>query len=58
MYGDGDDRQVKVVEHDGDVVVEAPPWVEVEAERTAADQWDSRNLRQPEERSVVARKDR
>lgn len=52
MYGDGDDRQVKVVEHDGDVVVEAPPWVEVEAERSAADQRDCRNLRQPKERKI------
>lgn len=41
---------MKVVEHDGNVVVEAPPWVEVEAERPAADQRDGCNLRQPEER--------
>lgn len=53
MYGDGDDRQVKVVEHDGDVVVEAPPWVEVEAQRPAADQRYGRDLRQPEEQKFA-----
>lgn len=52
MYGDGDDGQVEVVEHDGDVVVEAPPRVEVQAERSAADQRDSGDLRQPEERKL------
>lgn len=38
MDGHGDDRQVEVVEHDGDVVVEASAGVEVEAEGPAADQ--------------------
>lgn len=37
MYGDRDDGQVEVVEHDGDVVVEASPRVEVEAEGPTAD---------------------
>ncbi|TNN66919.1 hypothetical protein EYF80_022836 [Liparis tanakae] len=49
VYGDGDDGQVEVVEHDGDVVVEAGPRVEVEAEGPTADQRDGRYLRQPEE---------
>ncbi len=50
MYGDRDDRQVEVVEHDRDVVVEASPRVEVEAEGPAADQRNSCYLCQPEER--------
>jgi len=49
VYGDGDDGQVEVVEHDGDVVVEAGPRVEVEAEGPTADQRDGRYLRQPGE---------
>lgn len=49
MYGDRNDGQVEVVEHDGDMVVEAPPWVKVEAEGPTADQRDSRYLCQPEE---------
>lgn len=52
MYGDRDDGQVEVVEHDGDVVVEAPTRVEVQAERSAADERDGRYLREPEERKV------
>lgn len=43
---------MEVVEHDGDVVVEAPPRVEVQAERSAADQRDGGDLRQPEERKL------
>lgn len=49
MYGDRNDGQVEVVEHDRDVVVEASPRVEVEAEGPTADQRDSRYLCQPEE---------
>ncbi len=50
MYGDRNDGQVEVVEHDRDVVVEASPWVEVEAEGPTADQRYSHYLCQPEER--------
>ena len=39
---------MEVVEHDGDVVVEASPRVEVEAEGSTADQRDSQYLCQPE----------
>ena len=49
MYGDGDDRQVEVVEHDGDMVVETSPRVEVEAEGPTADHRHRRYLCQPEE---------
>lgn len=42
MYGDRDDRQVEVVEHDRDMVVEASPGMEVETEGPAADQRDGR----------------
>lgn len=38
MYGDRNNRQVEVVKHDRDMVVEASPGVEVEAEGPAADQ--------------------
>lgn len=48
MYGHRDDGQVEVVKHHRDVVVEASPWVEVEAEGPAADQRDGRYLGQPE----------
>lgn len=41
MYGDRNDRQVEVVEHDRDVVMEASPRMEVQAEGATADQWDS-----------------
>lgn len=47
MYGDRNDGQVEVVKHDRDVVVEASPRVEVEAEGTTADQRDSCYLCQP-----------
>lgn len=47
MYGHGDDGQVEIVEHDGDVVVEAFVRVEVQAEGTSADQRDSQDLCQP-----------
>lgn len=56
MYGDGDDGQVEVVEHDGDVVVEASPRVEVEAEGPTADQRDGRYLCQPEGRKKRGRR--
>lgn len=49
MYRDRNDGQVEVVEHDGDVMVEASPRVEVEAEGSTADQRDSCYLCQPEE---------
>lgn len=49
MYRDRNDGQVEVVEHDRDVMVEALPWVEVEAEGPTADQRDSCYLCQPEE---------
>lgn len=52
MYGDRDDGQVEVVEHDRDVVVEAPTRVEVEAEGSGADQRNGRDLRQPEEKKI------
>lgn len=48
MYGDRNDGQVEVVEHDRDVVVEASPRVEVEAEGPTADQRDRHYLCQPE----------
>lgn len=49
MYGDRNNRQVEVVKHDRDMVVEASPGVEVEAEGPAADQRNSCYLCQPEE---------
>lgn len=49
MYGDRNDGQVEVVEHNRDVMVEALPRVEVEAQGSAADQRDSCYLCQPEE---------
>lgn len=47
MYGDRNDGQVEVVEHDRDMVVETSPRVEVEAEGTTADQRNSHYLCQP-----------
>lgn len=49
MYGDRDDGQVEVVKHDGDVVVEPSPRVEVETEGATADQRDGHYLCQPKE---------
>lgn len=47
MYGDRNDGQVEVVEHDRDVMVEACPRLEVEAEGPTADRRDSCYLCQP-----------
>lgn len=52
MDGDGNNGQVEVVEHDGDVMVEASPRVEVEAEGSTADQRDGCDLCQPGERKT------
>ena len=49
VHGEGDDRQVEVVEHDGHVVVQAPVRVEVEPQRAAADQGHGGDVRQPGE---------
>ncbi len=49
MYGDRNDGQVEVVEHDRDVVVEASPRVEVKTEGPTADQRDGCYLCQSEE---------
>lgn len=48
MYRDRNDGQMKVVEHDRDMMVEASPRVEVKAESPTADQGDSCYLCQPE----------
>lgn len=48
MYRDRNDGQMKVVEHDRDMMVEASPRMEVKAESPTADQRYSCYLCQPE----------
>lgn len=48
MYGDRDDRQVEVVKHYWNVVMEACSRVEVEAEGPTADEGNSHNVSQSE----------
>lgn len=47
MHGDGDHGEVEIVEHDGDVVVQPPAGVEVQAQRAAADHGHGRDIPQP-----------
>lgn len=47
MDGDGNDGQVEVVEHDGNVMMQASLRVEVEIEGAAADQRDRDDVGQP-----------
>lgn len=48
MDGDRDDRQVEVVEHDWDVMVQASTRVEMEVEDASADQGHGCYLCKPE----------
>lgn len=45
--GHGDHRQVEVVKHDRDLVVQTPPGVKVQAKRAAADHRCSGHISQP-----------
>lgn len=47
VHGDGDHGEVEVVEHDGDVVVQPPAGVEVQAQCAAADHGHGRDVPQP-----------
>lgn len=47
MQGHRDGRQVEVVEHDRDVMVQASPGVEVNPQRATADQRDGPDVPQP-----------
>lgn len=47
MDGHRDHRQVEIVEHDGDLVMQASPGVEVQAQSTAADHGDPGHVPQP-----------
>ena len=44
VYGDRDDGQVEVVEHDRYMVVETSPGVEVETQGSTADDWDCHDV--------------
>lgn len=47
MHGDRDHGEVEIVKHDGDVVVQPPAGVEVQAQRAAADHGHGGDIPQP-----------